>query len=203
MPLSVGTILKAVAVLQWLDGDILQNVFNATIAGSGGPYDEEDVVDDMLEWIEDMFANMTTSNSDEIDGSEVRVYEYDSGDDDWDEVGSTAWVYNPSATGDQLPRAVSMLINAKTTNPDVNGKKYLGAPTEGDVDDGLWNATILAQIALFAIDWTTPFTGTTSSADFQPIIWSPTKLTPFSMTGDVIIPTIPAYQRRRKQGVGI
>lgn len=203
MGLDVGTILKLVTVIQWLDGDIMQNVFNATIAGSGGPYDEVDVVADMLEWAEDLYANLTTFLSDECDGSEIRVYEYDPVDDDWDEVGSDAWVWNPSESGEQLPRGVAGLINAKSFDPDVSGKKYIGGMTETYTDDGLVGTGMLAALAAFAVDWYTPFTGSTSSADFQPVIWSPTHITPYILTGTVIIPTIPAYQRRRKQGVGI
>ena len=95
MSISVGEILKVVAVIQWLDGDIMQNVFSTVVSGSGGPFDEADIVDDMLEWVEEMYANIVTGVTDDVDGSEVRVYVYDPVDDDYDEIGSVAWVWNP------------------------------------------------------------------------------------------------------------
>jgi hypothetical protein len=203
MSVTVGDVLRVVAVLTWLDGEVMQNVFNATIGGSGGPYDEDDIVDDALAWLGDMYANLVTVQSDEVDGSEVRVYVYDAVDDDWDEIGSDAWTYNPTTASEQTARGVSGLINAKTTDPDVNGKKYVGGLTEGGLTDGVINAATLAQLALFAADWLTAFTGGTSGADWVPGIWSPTRTNFLAASGTLLIPAIPAYQRRRKQGVGI
>jgi len=203
MSISVGEILKVVAVIQWLDGDIMQNVFSTVVSGSGGPFDEADIVDDMLEWVEEMYANIVTGVTDDVDGSEVRVYVYDPVDDDYDEIGSVAWVWNPSDTGEYLPRGVAGLINCKTTDPDVSGKKYIGGITEVGAVDGLIGNGMITLLSNFAVDWVTGFTGSTSSADFTPGVWSPTRTNFYAMSGSVIIPTIPAYQRRRKQGIGI
>lgn len=203
MTLSVGEILQIVTVLQWLDGDIMQNVWNAVISGSGGPYDEADVVDDMEEWMDEVYANIVDRTSDGLDGSEVRCYVYDPVDDDWDEIGTNAWGFSPSDAGEALPHGVAALINCKTSDPDVSGKKYMGGAGESSADDALWSSTHLSALAALAVDWVTPFVGSTSGADFTPGVWSPTRTNFFFMTGQVVIPTIPAYQRRRKQGVGI
>lgn len=203
MSIQVGDILRIVAVLQWLDGDIMQNVYNAVISGSGGPYDEDDIVADALDWVETMYANLVARDSDDMDGSEVRVYEYDAGDDDWDEIGSDAWVYNPTGTSEQLPRGVARLVNFKTSDADVSGKKYLGGGVEDAAASGLWSAGEITALGNYAGDVVTPFAGATSGADWVPGVWSPTGTVFVVYTGAVIIPTIPAYQRRRKQGVGI
>lgn len=203
MALDVGTVLRVVATLIWLDGNLNQNVFNATIAGSGGPYDEDEVADDMLDWVEAMYLEIVGSLSDEVDGSQVQVYEYDAIDDDWDEVGTKTWSYDPAVATDQLPRGVALLINCRTIDPDVQGKKYLGGYTELAVTDGLFGGGSISQAADFADVWLTAFMGATSGADFQPVIWSPTGTTAKLVTGDFSIATIPAYQRRRKRGVGV
>ena len=203
MSVTVGDILRVVAVMSWSDGNIMQNVFNMVVTGTGGPFDDDDIVGDALDWVETMYANLTSYVSDECAGSEVRVYIYDSGDDDWDEIGSDSWTWTPDVVADELPRGVAMLVNAKTTNPDVNGKKYIGGITEGGIAEGLINAITLAAGAAFAADWLTGFTGAVSGATLQPGIWS-TKLTNFlAASGTYIIPTIAAYQRRRKRGIGI
>jgi len=203
MSIQVGDVLRVVAILAWLDGDVAQNVFNAVIGGSGGPYDDDDIVADAKAWVNVMFANFSASMSDEIDGSEVRVYVYDSADDDWDEVGSDSWTFNPASANDQLPRGVAALINARTLDPDVSGKKYVMGMTEGAVDNGLINSGEIGRLILFGEDWTTAFTGGTSAADWVPGIWSVKETNFHPTTGSLSIPTIPAYQRRRKQGVGI
>lgn len=203
MTLEVGTILRVVAVLQWLDGDIAQNVFNTIIDTGGGPFDEEDIVDDMVEWMDDLYAPALNRISDNMDGGEVRVYQYDPLDDDWDEVGIGAWTFNPADTVDEIPRGVSVLINCKTVDPDVNGKKYFPGITEAGQTDGLLTAGLIASYVGTAAVWVQDFVGTTSGANFDPGVWSPTQTEFFPMTGTIIIPSIPAYQRRRKQGVGI
>ncbi|MCK5308986.1 MAG: hypothetical protein KAJ73_10265 [Zetaproteobacteria bacterium] len=203
MSIVIGDVLRIVAVLAWLDGDILQNVFNAQVVGTGGPYDDSDIVDDMRLWCTDMYTHFLGQMSDEIDGAEVRVYKYDSGDADWDEVGIDQWGFNPTNTGEQLPRGVSLLINLKTVDPDVSGKKYLGAMGEAQVTDGLFTAAEITRAAAFGAEWLTPFTGSASSADIDPGVWSVKNGQFFVAANTLIIPSIPAYQRRRKQGVGI
>lgn len=203
MAVTVGDILRVVAVMSYLDGDILQNVFNVAIASGSGPFDDADILDDMVDWLDNMYANLTSHSTDEVDGSECRVYFYDSVDDDWDEVGIEAFTWDPSAALEQLPRGVALLLNAKSSNPDVNGKKYIGALTEGAVDDGLFNAATITGAAAYAVDWFTDFVGSATGATFNPGIWSPTRTAFFEMGEVVIIPSIPAYQRRRKNGVGI
>lgn len=202
MSIQVGDILRVVAIAAWLDGNLNMNVFNGVIGGTGGPYDDGDIVADALAWVNVIFANLTTSMSDELDGSEVAVYVYDSIDDDWDEVGTATWTFNPSSAGSQLPRGVASLINARTTDPDVQGKKYLGGLTEGSVDDGLWNSAHITVMGALADDWVDLFTGATSGASWVPGVWSPTRTNFFAFSGSHIIPTTPAYQRRRKRGVG-
>lgn len=203
MTLSVGDILRVVAVMSWLDGDVLQNVFNVKIDGGTGPFDVADVLDDMVDWLNNMYANFDSQMSDEIDGSECRVYIWDTVGEDWDEVGIEAFPFNPTAAGQQLPRGTALLINAKSINPDVNGKKYLGAHTEDSVTDGLFTLGEVGRAADFAVDWFTDFTGLASAAEFDPGIWSPTYGVFYPMGEVAIIPSIPAYQRRRKNGVGV
>jgi len=203
MSISAGDILRVVATLVWLDGEINQNVFNAVVTGGGSPWTDADILDDAEEWVGDMYSPLALYLSDEIDGSSVTVYKYDAVDDDWDEVASEAWSFNPSAASDQLPRGVAMLINCGTTDPDVNGKKYIMGANEGSIADGLFESLLITQLALFADEWVELFVGGTSGADWAPGIWSPTNTNFFAMSGNYQIPTIAAYQRRRKRGVGI
>lgn len=202
MSVAVGDILKVVATLVWSDANIVQNVFNAVIGGTGGPYDDDDIVEDALSWLENMYNGNLTDLSDEIQGSQVQVYKYDSLDEDFDEVGNTGWTFAPVATSHQMPRGVALLTLARTTNPDVQGKKYLGGGTEEVTTDGLLTSGWLTLLLQFAADWVLPFVGSDSTADWIPGVWSPTDLAHYIMSQSVTASAIPAYQRRRKRGVG-
>lgn len=203
MSVSDGDILRVVATLLWSDGNVMQNVFNAVVTGGGSPWADADIVLDAVTWLDTMYDNLLTSIADTIDGSQAQVYKYDSVDDDWDEVATGPWLWTPTNADSELPRGVAALINLKTTDPDVSGKKYVGGFTEAGLTDGLWPALILSQLLSFGQDWYDPFVGSDSGASWAPGIWSVVD-TVFKLAGStLIIPTIPAYQRRRKRGVGV
>lgn len=203
MSVVTDTVLKVVLTMIWDDGNLIQNVLNAFITGGSGPWDDVDVVSDARTWAGLLATDMNADTSDELSGSQVQVYEFDTGDQDWDEVGAEAWGWGPSLATDQLPRGVAALINAKTVDPDVNAKKYVGGLTEAAVTDGLWTGAILTVLGNYADTWITPYVGGTTGATWTPGCWSVKNKTFHQFSGNVIIPTIPAYQRRRKRGVGV
>lgn len=203
MAVAENDILRIVASLLWTDGNVNQNVFNAKVSGGSPPYADTDIADDAEDWLDDMYANLTTVVSDEIDGNEVLVYKYDPVNQDWDEVQSQSWTWDPTSTFDQLPRGVAGLVRLWTTDPDVQGKKYLPGMVEGALADGLWNATEVVIFLAFAADWYLPFVGAASGATFTPGIWSVAQTAFLAAVDHVASSAIPAYQRRRKRTVGI
>lgn len=198
-----NTILRVVASFLWTDGNVNQNVFNCKVTGAGAPWDDQDILDDMEDWLDDMYANLTTGMSDEIDGNEVIVYKYDAVGDDWDEVGSNSWTFNPSQAADQLPRGVAGLIRLWTTDPDVQGKKYIPALSEIGLTDGLFTSSTLTALLALAADWYLPFVGTATGGTFTPGIWSVVAKVFKAGVDHIAASAIPAYQRRRKRNVGI
>lgn len=202
MAISAGDVLRVVAIMYWLDGNTVQNVFNAVVTGAGGPWDDADIVDDALAWMNSVYSNLTSQLSQDLDGSEVAVYEYDPVDEDWDEVGKASWSFAPSSASGYLPRGVAGLINAGTLDPDVQGKKYVGGLTTAAISSGLLVGATVTALGNFADDWLTAFTGSVSGADWTPGVWSVKNSNLHPFWGDYTIPTIPAYQRRRKRGVG-
>lgn len=203
MSITDGEILRIVASMLWGDGNINQNVFNAVITGGSPPYDEDDVIDDLSDWLDTMYANVVGQTSNNLDGNEIIVYKYDAIDDDWDEVGSQAWVWTPTGSGDYLPRAVAALVRLWTSDPDVQGKKYLPALTEAVLDSGLWSAGAITNLLLFAADWAGPFVGAASGGTITPGVWSVAQTVFKLASSHVATSTIPAYQRRRKRNIGI
>lgn len=203
MSVADNDILRIVASMLWTDANVNQNVFNAKVTGGGGPYADSDIADDAEAWLDDMYANMTQFASEEIDGNEVLIYKYDSVGDDWDEVFSQSWTWNPNDVTDQLPRGVAGLVRLWTEDPDVQGKKYFPALTEGSLVDGLFGATTLTALLAFAADWYLPFTGAVSGATWTPGVWSVVGKLISLGVDHIATSSVPAYQRRRKRTVGI
>lgn len=203
MTVADNDVLRVVASMLWSDAGVNQNVFNCKASGGGGPYADVDVVDDMEDWLDNMYANITGNASDEIAGNEVIVYKYDAAGLDWDEVASQSWTWTPALGTSYLPRAVAGLVRLWTTDPDVQGKKYLPGFTEDVNNDGLFGAGFITNLLAFAADWYTPFVGAASGATFTPGVWSVVQSLFLAAVEHYATSTIPAYQRRRKRNVGI
>lgn len=196
-------VLRVVASMLWTDGNVNQNVYNCKVSGGAGPYDDQDVADDMEDWLDNMYLNITANSSDQIDGNEVIIYKFDVVGDDWDEVSSQGWTWDPSSAAEQLPRGVAALVRLWTTNPDVQGKKYLPGRTESNIDDGLFGGADLTTFLALAADWYTPFVGAASGATFTPGVWSVADTLFYAAVNHIAANAIAAYQRRRKRNVGI
>lgn len=204
MTVPTGTILRVVASLGYTDGEINQNVYNCRISGGGGPWDELDILDDAEDWLDNMYANVTAAITSDMDGLSTTVYKYDTVGDDWDEVGVNPFTFNPTAgVSDGLPRGVAALITAKSTDPDVDARKYIPGFYEGYLTSGLWIAGAVTALAALGADWVLPFVGAATGADFTPVVWSVVGKAALDLIDTIIVPTIPAYQRRRKNNVGI
>lgn len=203
MTVPTGTILKVVATMLWDDGNVMQNVFACDIVGGAGPYDEADVIDDLVTWVEDMYTTLNAQITHLVDGSQVQVYRWDAVGGDFDEVGSDPWTWTPSQATEALPYGVAGLLNAKSVDADSSAKKYLGGICEGSSVDGVWETVMLAAMVNFGGEWVQSFVGAITGATFNPGVWSVKDSLLNAFVATVIIPTTPAYQRRRKQGVGI
>lgn len=202
MTISSGDILRIAASFVWDDGNLAMNVFNALISGAGGPWDDADVIGDAVDWMDFLYTELVDDLTDDINPTDVEVYKWDAVGLDWDEVGTDPWGHVFTGAGEYLPRGVACLINAPTTDPDVNGKKYLPGGMETLVANGLWTGAFVAELVTWGTAWVEAFTGGTSLANFQPGVWSVKNSAFFPFRDAFSVGTIPAYQRRRKRGVG-
>ncbi len=203
MTIPTGTVLRCVASMLWSDGGINQNVFNCLVSGGSGPWDDTDIIDDVEAWFDNMYANLTSRTADNLDGNETIVYKWDTVGLDWDEVGSQTFTWNPVAADSYQARGVAGLVRLWTTDPDVQGKKYLPGATEAQMSDGLYIAAYLTALLAFGADWYLPFTGGVSGATFTPGVWSVVGSVFQAGVDHIAASSIPAYQRRRKRNVGI
>ncbi len=100
-----------------------------------------------------------------------------------------------------LPAANAAYILLKTIKPKIRGIKYIPGWSEDSVTDGTFNANALADMALLLLDYGEILSVNASSNLIPGVVAkSLAEFVPFLDSG--IIETIPAYQRRRKQGVG-
>lgn len=100
-----------------------------------------------------------------------------------------------------LPAAASAYILLKTILPKIRGIKYIPAWSEDAQNDGEWDALALVNMAQLLLHYAAPIPVTGGASLTSGVLsTSLTAFQPFIGTGQ--IESLPAYQRRRKRGVG-
>lgn len=198
-----NAILRIVATLLFPENVLVQNVFYSIFEDTGASADPDDVITDLTTWLHDAYDELAGQIPNTIEAQTGRVYIRDLIDDDWDEVGFGLMSDSFAGGSDMNVHGVAGLVHAETVDPDVMAAKYLAGLGEGTTTDGIFTAAVITAMGLFAIEWMTPFVGVATGGDFTPGVWSPTNLAFFDFGSSAIVNHIPAYQRRRKPGVGI
>lgn len=159
---------------------------------------DEDLMDDLTDRIEnDMYAELTTSLANNFVISNLEFKNLtDNTLIDVIPWGGAAF----SSAGELLPLGVAGLVTANTATPKVRGRKFIAGLTEGSCNDSLWDSALVTVLTDFAAAYVSGFIGAVSSSPWAPGVKSSTG--PFRPFTEAIVSNIPAYQRRRKQGVG-
>ena len=201
--LATDTILKIVVSMLLPESVIAQNVFWALFENTGGSADEDDVMDDLADWVEAVYSDFLIKLDTEWSLDDIAVYQYDAGDDDFDEVGKQSVTGVGLVALDFLPHGAAIVTNANTTDSDVQGRKFWTGFTEGANANGLVDGAMFAAIALVVDEWISPFVGAATGSDFVPGVYSLTRaaFSAFNQDSTFNIPW--GYQRRRKPGVGM
>lgn len=203
MAISSGTILKVVVSLLLPDSVIAQNVFYSVVVDLVTSDDEDDVVADIIDWVEDMYGDLAAQICNDNTSSDVKVYEYDAIDDDWDEVGTDTWSVTFTNTGEMGPHGVAALVHAKSIDPDVQGSKYIPGLSDASIIISDIGAGLATALATFCGTWVTPFAGTATGGAFAPGVWSTARDVFVLFNGNFVVNGLAAYQRRRRPGAGI
>jgi hypothetical protein len=202
MSFTSGDIMKA--DLRWQVGNIglAVNVFQAVLS-QDTPHAIADltVLTGVGGWVSDILAPMATHVVVNCTVTDCNVYKKVG--PLWNLVGPAPIVFTPGSIGDPLPSGVAALVTAYTGTSKVVGKKYLPGLSELAQTAGLWVVGVLAAMLQSAVVWITPFAlDPSSEGTFYPGVWSLKKAGFVGFVSSVATRDVPAYQRRRKQGVG-
>lgn len=161
---------------------------------------EVTVVGALEAWIEALYTTLLAKIKSNV--SMADLYCYRKSGVLWDLFGTGLPDLTFTGTAELLPHGVCGLVRAYTEYPRTIGRKYIPGFMEGASADGVWTAGQIADMGDFAEAW-----------DNQAIIDGSNVLLPGvysvlpgfvrALTGDFVVGTYPAYQRRRRPGVGI
>jgi len=178
------------------------NIFQCRVY-QAAPYAlaDADVLADMEAWMTDFLAPIETYVIVDATILSSPVYKWQTGL--WNLIGMCEPDFTSSGIGDPLPSGVAALIDVYTFVSRVIGKKYIPGLQESCTTAGVWIAGVLSALADMASVWLLPFESLTGpNTLYVPGVYS-TKTTSFQdFQAETRIPNVPAYQRRRKAGVG-
>jgi hypothetical protein len=203
MSIEAGAILRVVAELIMPGATVAQNVYYATFNDTGGSNADQDVVDDLVDWVDDIYNQIVDQMDDAIVAGEVKVYIWDTLDLDWDEIGSGVATFVPASVDEMLPHGVAAVMTGRTFDADVNGRKFFAGFAEDEQNQSNWNSGALTNLLLAGAQWLTTFSGAATGSTFYPGVWSTVQVVFRRFVDNLIVNGIAGYQRRRKPGVGI
>lgn len=158
------------------------------------------VMDDLKTQLEAIYTEIIANVVDGVDAGQIRFYKKTLLG--WDLLGSRTLNVTYTSGAGMVAQGVSYLVRAYTAEPRVIGRKYIaGAPVDA-LTDGVIGGTTLTALAGFATEW-----GTTvelsAGNELWPGVYSTVHGFVVVMSGTMVVPVHPGYQRRRRPGVGI
>jgi len=201
MTLEAGDILSIVLEYAYPGASQALNIFNSVFSGTDG--EDEDVLDALETWATDEWGvEWADLADDQSTLSTMVVQVVDSTGLVIRDLGSRLLdIDGQAVAGSVTAAATSGYIQADTILPRVMGRKYVPGIDENQIDQGIFTvggATNLVQLLAAYIADVDIISGGKLSAGV--ISKSKPGFQTFQGSGNV--ETVPAYQRRRKQGVG-
>jgi hypothetical protein len=195
---SLNDILRIVPTIEMGVGVTVQNVYYCKVTQAGG-IDDGDVLDDMGDWMDDVYTPVQLAMPDDATFEEIKITNVTADVD----IGTTSFptLTQGNASGEPYAPGVAGLVLAFTDKLRHTGRKFFGPFNEGSLTNGLFSTLNVGRMVDAAVEAYTPFTGT-SGGTYQPVIVDRTTGEGRGVTS-VQATSNPAYQRRRRLGRGI
>lgn len=200
MAVAGGSSLKAVVAVNMPDSVQALNIFYAA-AVFQDEQTEQDVIDEIEVWVEDMYGEIAHDISEECSLGLITVYKHNAITNQWDNIGSAQPTVAFDELSEMLPHGVAALVRQYTTDPRTIGRKYIPGFGESQNEDGALSAAAIQTLGLFAAQWdnTREISGGNT---LVPGVWKDQLKTIRQMSGSSVVLADFAYQRRRRPGVG-
>lgn len=201
MGIDTGDIVRVVLTYDQVNSSDAQNVF--MFEAQSGENDDADILADWVYWAESVWGpDWVDFASQDVTLVQVDVDTLNVDGTVKANIGSATLAEQGSIAADPSGSANAGYILAATAVPKTRGSKYVPGPSELDTSDNLITGDALADLALLLLTLVSLYEGDTTGLQYLPGVLSRTlmRFEAFNETG--YITDVPAYQRRRKRGVG-
>jgi len=195
--MEVGDVFRVTAGLRGPDGQTIQNVFHFAKV-SGADTDDLDAMEDFAEILDELYVSLEDFFPDTVTADEISFFDVTN----HVPLPSLGW---PTFTGGAVaveaePPACSALVVFRTGQSRRLGRKFFGPLQDGATTGGELEAGSLVQLASAAGALLGLLSGESGHTYYAGIV---STLGGFFRFIEAVARPIIAYQRRRKQGVGI
>jgi hypothetical protein len=198
---DVGDIIRLVVEYSIPGASTVLNVFHWLIV-DGGP-DSPDIIDDFEDWVTNVWGPDWTdlaASVASIIGLALDIV--DTEGHVLENIGAETLAIAGGVGGEIGVAAASAFMKADTALPKTRGTKYIPGLGEGNLTDGILTVETLGDVALLFLDYISLYIGAVSGARYSPGVVSRTLTEFIEFEGGGYFTDVPAYQRRRKPGVG-
>ena len=201
MPVLQSNIIRMTLNFRLPNNDVAQNVTHFQYLDAPTLADE-DALDDLEPWAigYSQAWELLGSTQVELETMECSVYTLLDG---FLSLGERTLNITGNALTDMLPPGVSGLLTRQVSGSSGTAKKFLVGQTEGQQNEGIFDAPSLALMAAVGLAWSLSpdfYVGVTNN--YNQVTFQGNYNIGLLMSPSVVINPVVAYQRRRKQNVG-
>lgn len=188
-------VIKVVARMAMLGQEIL-NVYHFI---SSDPVFDADVLDDLAQFMDDVYDTIDGVLVDNLSFVDLSITNETDGTD----IGVVGWpALTVGAVGaDMAPTGIAGLVTLPTAFLGTRGRKFIPGISESNITDSVIIGAMVAFLQDYGDLLIAPFLGATSGEPWQYVVVDKDGFA--RVPTEAIVANIPAYQRRRKVGVGI
>ena len=199
--MDVGEIARGTVSYEVPGASLNQNVFYWDLSLLGQT--DSAVFIEIANWITFSWANNWADSADSnvvLNNLAVDIVNTDGTVDR--NLGSQTFNIPGDDMGHVLPAANSGFLQANTGIPKSRGRKFIPGGQDTDVTEGLWNTLYLAYLVALLGPYLT-IIDVGGLSNLNPGVLATVLQTFLQFSGSAETTNVPAYQRRRKPGVGI
>lgn len=194
---ETGDIIRVGASMLLELVDDVVNVYHLRL-NTGGPMDWADMLEDIQDFMDGVMTTLDTELTVNLTANVLSVANITQNM----VFGSIAWgtFAAGGAAGSVAPSGCACLVFARTRTPRVQMRKYYGPFPNGALSSGSWDAGVTGACG-DSMDYLIAEHTMTNGAQLQGVAYNRT-LDTYAYGITVTTRSEPAYQRRRKRGVG-
>lgn len=175
-----------------------QRVLNVYHMISSDSVPDGDVEDDLSAYFADLYSPLASIQANDLTYNSITMKNITEGED----IGDFAWLGTAAGASstDPLPTGIAGLLTLPTDILGTRGRKFFPGITEGATTDGVFVGTLLTVLAGIGSSLLAGFLGEVSDSPWTYVVIDKNGVPRAPVGADVS--NVPAYQRRRKVGVG-